>query len=349
MDFTTLPSISPDSSEVGRRRQPETVTVTYCSQCREDRDPQELLGDDCTMCGTKVTRIRRILPASISSARDDPIAPGMGFFEGLLDIMGGSAELREELEAMMRGDTGATKPISNEFLKTIGRVTIDSHGGMLIDVTLKIGPYKALLIPSNFAPLPALASIISGKLIKADPEYGEHEFSNSSDIKGSIVVLKRGKVTFLDKLRQAQAAGAVAAIVCQAHDTWPFVMTDNDPAAGVGLTIPLLMVSKKDASIIEGMFATCRVDRCIDADVCSERIDPLCSICHDSFAAGDIVLKLPCRHMYHESCVISWLESHNTCPLCRHTMPVQDATEGGIHGPVTSRDSTNAARQPYFM
>ena len=34
----------------------------------------------------------------------------------------------------------------------------------------------------------------------------------------------------------------------------------------------------------------------------------LCSVCKEDFTAGESLLKLPCKHLYHKDCVIPWLE-----------------------------------------
>ena len=34
------------------------------------------------------------------------------------------------------------------------------------------------------------------------------------------------------------------------------------------------------------------------------------------------VVQLPCRHAYHQPCIIPWLEKSSTCPTCRaHVLP----------------------------
>jgi hypothetical protein len=32
-----------------------------------------------------------------------------------------------------------------------------------------------------------------------------------------------------------------------------------------------------------------------------------CCVCHEAFAAGEIVAQLPCSHCFHEPCVLPWL------------------------------------------
>lgn len=44
--------------------------------------------------------------------------------------------------------------------------------------------------------------------------------------------------------------------------------------------------------------------------------EPSCSICLCEYEKGDKVTRLPCKHVYHESCLASWTENHVRCPLC---------------------------------
>jgi len=50
-----------------------------------------------------------------------------------------------------------------------------------------------------------------------------------------------------------------------------------------------------------------------------------CMICLENFAEGSTAVVLPCKHMFHgEECVKSWLKLHNSCPICRYELPVED-------------------------
>ncbi|CAD8145282.1 unnamed protein product [Paramecium octaurelia] len=42
-----------------------------------------------------------------------------------------------------------------------------------------------------------------------------------------------------------------------------------------------------------------------------------CSICCNQFQKDELIIQLPCKHIYHKSCVDSWLQSSTKCPNCR--------------------------------
>jgi hypothetical protein len=42
-----------------------------------------------------------------------------------------------------------------------------------------------------------------------------------------------------------------------------------------------------------------------------------CSICLEAFNVFDCVKTLPCNHVYHETCVTTWLKQNDECPVCR--------------------------------
>ncbi|KAK7311545.1 hypothetical protein RJT34_09762 [Clitoria ternatea] len=45
-----------------------------------------------------------------------------------------------------------------------------------------------------------------------------------------------------------------------------------------------------------------------------------CTICLTEFDKDAQVLLMPCKHVYHEECLIQWLQASHMCPLCRYPM-----------------------------
>ncbi|XP_036997424.2 E3 ubiquitin-protein ligase AMFR [Artibeus jamaicensis] len=50
-----------------------------------------------------------------------------------------------------------------------------------------------------------------------------------------------------------------------------------------------------------------------------------CAICWDSMQAAR---KLPCGHLFHNSCLRSWLEQDTSCPTCRMSLNIADSNRG---------------------
>uniref|UniRef100_A0A663NER3 Ring finger protein 150 n=1 Tax=Athene cunicularia TaxID=194338 RepID=A0A663NER3_ATHCN len=42
-----------------------------------------------------------------------------------------------------------------------------------------------------------------------------------------------------------------------------------------------------------------------------------CAVCIEGYKPNDVVRILPCRHLFHKSCVDPWLLDHRTCPMCK--------------------------------
>lgn len=52
--------------------------------------------------------------------------------------------------------------------------------------------------------------------------------------------------------------------------------------------------------------------------ICEGPYSHECAICLECMPPGTTVRILPCRHSFHEACIVGWLnESKTTCPMCK--------------------------------
>jgi hypothetical protein len=40
-----------------------------------------------------------------------------------------------------------------------------------------------------------------------------------------------------------------------------------------------------------------------------------CAVCKDQFEIHEIVIELPCEHIFHGDCIKPWLQLNSTCPV----------------------------------
>ena len=64
-------------------------------------------------------------------------------------------------------------------------------------------------------------------------------------------------------------------------------------------------VSQLDSRILEN----------ID-DLCPEK--KRCTICLENFIKFDKIINLSCLHMFHDSCIKTWLKKNDYCPICKN-------------------------------
>ncbi|KAF2218717.1 hypothetical protein BDZ85DRAFT_286051 [Elsinoe ampelina] len=52
-----------------------------------------------------------------------------------------------------------------------------------------------------------------------------------------------------------------------------------------------------------------------------EKAGEECMICVSDLAVDNIIITLPCKHYFHEDCLVPWLLHAGTCPACRRVLP----------------------------
>jgi hypothetical protein len=51
-----------------------------------------------------------------------------------------------------------------------------------------------------------------------------------------------------------------------------------------------------------------------------------CAVCLEPYSPGQLHCTLPCKHVFHDECIGSWLCEQHTCPTCR--LPLEEETAG---------------------
>ncbi|KAL5278788.1 hypothetical protein ACFFRR_003420 [Megaselia abdita] len=67
-----------------------------------------------------------------------------------------------------------------------------------------------------------------------------------------------------------------------------------------------------------------------------------CLICHEDIIRTGYGISVECGHVFHGKCILEWMESHQTCPICRNSFTVNQ-----IHPLFLSNNSENDENYSY--
>lgn len=66
----------------------------------------------------------------------------------------------------------------------------------------------------------------------------------------------------------------------------------------------------------------------LNPSVLEQDLEEECHLCLEQMKKGSHVITLPCRHLFHSSCVDDLvIHQHIVCPLCRKSIPLEVAEE----------------------
>ncbi len=102
------------------------------------------------------------------------------------------------------------------------------------------------MIEGTFTPELKTVGPVTARLVATDPPNACDTISNTTELKNNIALIDRGTCFFLEKIRRAQAAGAVGVVVANNVGGPPIVMGKTGDASD--LNIPAVMVSQSDGA-----------------------------------------------------------------------------------------------------
>jgi len=85
----------------------------------------------------------------------------------------------------------------------------------------------------------------------------------------------------------------------------------------IGFALVVTHQALRVSSIMRRMLTHSVLPACLFAEVpeSARKQGASCAVCLTDFESGDLVLPLPCRHIYHAECLGLWLLRSATCPM----------------------------------
>ncbi|HNX49054.1 MAG TPA: S8 family serine peptidase [Thermoanaerobaculaceae bacterium] len=136
-----------------------------------------------------------------------------------------------------------------------GAISVASAGDAgnllyLLNVNSPQGLGSSYVEPASFGPAIA-GDDLTGDLVRSDPARGCSALTNSTAMAGKIALIDRGDCLFVVKVKNAQLAGAVAALIAN-NETGSVHMIGADPS----ITIPSACLTGADGSSLKSRLPT---------------------------------------------------------------------------------------------
>nr|KAF6481865.1 ring finger protein 150 [Molossus molossus] len=171
------------------------------------------------------------------------------------------------------------------------------------------------------------------------------KFAAPAHGKNWIALIPKGNCTYKDKIRNAFLQNASAVVIFNVGSNTNETITM--PHAGVEDIVAIMIPEPKGKEIVGLLERNITVMMYITigtrnlqkyrrlGDAAKKAISKLqvrtikkgdketepdfdnCAVCIEGYKPSDVVRILPCRHLFHKSCVDPWLLDHRTCPMCK--------------------------------
>lgn len=344
-----------------------SLSTGFCPDCDEDVEITEEDHFTCPVCGAGL-QSRALNQSSSNISSGTSLESAMG---PLVSLLGeeGMARLHEiaqgsELEQPLNPIQAPSRGASAKVLASLHRFKVDEQHRILHEVVLEVfnesitgdtpstqaNKIRGVLFETHlgtFSPLPSQESSSAIPLCVSEPLTAEPAIRNGAMVDaGSAVLMSRGGCTFAAKGLRAQSAGAAVAVVINTQEVWPYVMRDTTgEAERGGLAIPVVMVPKSTGDLL---LKTLKNGEKCEVSLRVHPLEDSCPVCQEDYGVNESLIRLPCRHMFHEECVLKWLEKHNTCPMCRHELPAADPSVNQIRRGRMNNAETYEAWRDWF-
>ncbi|KAI3907032.1 hypothetical protein MKW92_008612 [Papaver armeniacum] len=109
----------------------------------------------------------------------------------------------------------------------------------------------------------------------------------------------------------------------------------QDSLRDVGYVLTRLAQTQTDGPCQRASKAVVESVPVIEISDCHVSNELHCAVCNEVFELGSEAREMPCKHIYHTDCILSWLSLKNSCPVCRHELPTD--MDGGLNMPGAPR------------
>ncbi|KAJ4963920.1 hypothetical protein NE237_023859 [Protea cynaroides] len=105
-----------------------------------------------------------------------------------------------------------------------------------------------------------------------------------------------------------------------------YIGNPEDYVDAAGYEVLLQNLAENDGGVRRGAPPAARsaVSALKTLEITPEEEGLVCTVCKEFVPVGETATKLPCGHGYHGDCIVPWLGSRNSCPVCRFELPTDD-------------------------